>query len=176
MQRLVKGVKGLLLWCVRLTVLPLCEVVALVLGAVPGNIAHGVFERHGFHLLRKHYYLPVPDREDLGPAFWESRSELVGMQMNEEYALHLLDEVFPPYLREFAESFPLHESPGRNCRCRTRRRAPWRRRSSCCAPTPATTSPSTRGIPSTAGSRKKFVTPISNSLKSRSSSCVFSCK
>ena len=42
--------------------------------------------------------------------------------------------------------------PDGSGRWRTRRRAPWKRRSSCCAPTPGTIFPSTRGTPSTAGS------------------------
>lgn len=106
-------VKSILLWCAKLVLLPVCELVALVLGRLPGDMAHGVFYRHGFHLLRKHYFLPIPDEEDLGAGFWDSRSDMVGVEMNDRHALHLVEEVFPPYLLEFSESFPLRETPGR---------------------------------------------------------------
>lgn len=105
--------RTILLWGVKAVVLPVCWLVSLVLRVLPGNMAHGVFDRHGFHLLRKHYFLPVPDAEDLGAGFWDSRSELVGVDMNDEEALHLVEQVLPPYLREFSLAFPLHESAGR---------------------------------------------------------------
>lgn len=76
------------------------------------NAAYESFYKHGFHLLRRHYYLPIPDREDLHEGFWQQRSELVGVDMNESGALDLLDTVFPPYVREFRELFPDHQMPG----------------------------------------------------------------
>ena len=40
--------------------------------------AHRVFDADGFHLLRKHFYLPIPEPEDLGESFWARQSEMVG--------------------------------------------------------------------------------------------------
>jgi len=112
-KRLVGGLERGLLWCLRFAMVPVCELVALILSIIPVNDAHGVFYRHGFHLLKKHYYLPIPDEEDLSSEFLKSESEMVGVEMNDQHALHLMDDVFPPYLREFGQSFPVHESPGR---------------------------------------------------------------
>lgn len=65
----------------------------------------------GFHLLRrKDHYLPIPDEGDFGDGFWERRSEMVGVEMNDPYALDLLADVFPPYVREFRDAFPLHST------------------------------------------------------------------
>ena len=73
--------------------------------------AHSIFSEQGFHLLPKwDFYLPIPDEADLGDAFWEKRSEMVGVDMNEGYALGLLKDVFPAPVSEFRETFPLHQS------------------------------------------------------------------
>jgi predicted O-methyltransferase YrrM len=64
----------------------------------------------GFHLLRRHYDQPIPEKAELDNAFWQRRSELVGLEMNDRYALDLLQNVFPLYLGEFGEAFPLHRS------------------------------------------------------------------
>ena len=64
----------------------------------------------GFHLLRRHYDTPVPERADLDDAFCRRHSELVGLDMNDEHALGLLRNVFPQYLPEFRRSFPVYPS------------------------------------------------------------------
>jgi hypothetical protein len=69
--------------------------------------AHQIFFEHGFHLLRKHYYLPIPDLDELTEEFWQTQSDLVGLDMNEQYGLELLEQVFPRYLPEFRGAFPL---------------------------------------------------------------------
>ncbi len=65
------------------------------------------FARSGFHLLRRHYYLPIPDEEDLGPGFFERLTEMPGVEMDEPAFLHLLESVFPLYLDEFRARVPL---------------------------------------------------------------------
>src|SRR5687768_11889521 len=77
---------------------------------MPGNEAYDIFSKHGYHLLRKHYYLPIPEQSDLDDAFWEKRSELIGIEMNDAGALDLLENVFPRYVDEFRQQFPLHQS------------------------------------------------------------------
>lgn len=59
-------------------------------------------------MLRKHFYLPIPDETELENEFWERRSDLVGLDMNDEYALELMDQVFPRHVEEFRKTFPLH--------------------------------------------------------------------
>ncbi len=76
------------------------------------DAAHEIFFANGFHLLRKHFYLPIPDRAEIEAP---SVSDLVGVEMNDAYALSLLENVFPPYAEEFRGQFPIHrqgESPG----------------------------------------------------------------
>jgi hypothetical protein len=59
----------------------------------------------GFHLTRKHFYSPIPEAEDIEPAYWESVSELTGVDLNIEAALELLNGVFPRYMSEFRSRF-----------------------------------------------------------------------
>ncbi len=109
-KRVVQNLKRLFSRCLCLLVLPICELTAAMLRYVPANIAYHTFYRHGFHLLKKHYYLPIPEEEDLNEAFQERRSAMVGLDMNEAYAQDILQTVFPLYLEEFRQSFPLHQS------------------------------------------------------------------
>ena len=111
--RIVRTLRPLVGSVARVVMTPLLEFTAVVLSITPGNIAHGIFYRHGFHLLMKHYYLPIPEEGDLGGQFWERQSELVGIEINDDDALHIMDEVLPPYLQEFRLSFPVHESSQR---------------------------------------------------------------
>lgn len=74
---------------------------------VPGNDAYAIFERHGYHLLKKHYYLPIPEPADIDGVFRTGPSEMVGVEMNETGARALLHDVFPNYTEEFRRLFPL---------------------------------------------------------------------
>jgi hypothetical protein len=97
----------------RRPILAASELTAILLNRyVPGNAAHDIFYKHGFHLLRKSYYLPIPDKADLDCRAWDKRSELVGIEMNDGAALKLLGDVFPPYIDEFRASFPDHQAAG----------------------------------------------------------------
>ena len=69
------------------------------------------FAGSGFHLLRKHYYLPIPDEADLS-GFQERLSGLPGVEMNDRGALELLETVFPRYMDEFRAAVPLKAPPG----------------------------------------------------------------
>jgi hypothetical protein len=95
---------------VQPVVLLLALVTAMALRCLGGNPAHGVFQRFGFHLLRRNYYLPLPDAEDTHRSFWSVESELVGLDMNEAVALEYVENVFPPYLEEFRQRFPVHDT------------------------------------------------------------------
>jgi hypothetical protein len=86
---------------------PLAKATALCIGKIPGNPYHDLFSRHGYHLLRKHFYLPIPADEDIPSDYWEKHSELIGIDMNEQGALELLESVFPRYMDEFRGRFPL---------------------------------------------------------------------
>ncbi len=103
------------LWLIRNLIQPLILKVSglIAIGLyryVPDNAAHKVFSKHGFHLLRKHFYLPIPDSADLNEQFWQTRSQLVGIEMNDPAALDLLQNIFPLYAEEFRGLFPIHQS------------------------------------------------------------------
>lgn len=77
--------------------------------AIGFDVPHRVFSRHGFNLLERNFFLPIPDEEDLDEAFWRRRSDLVGVDVNEPAALALLDDVLPRYAREFGQAVPVHQ-------------------------------------------------------------------
>lgn len=76
---------------------------------VPGNRAHDSFAKHGFHLLRKHFYLPIPDETDLKDPMLKASSDLVGIDLNEDEALTILRDIYPKYRAEFQQAFPLQK-------------------------------------------------------------------
>jgi Methyltransferase domain len=86
----------------------LAEMLAQRLSSLGGDPMHDIFYRHGFHLLRKHYYLPIPDDTDRLEAFWETQSAMVGVNTNDAMALDLMENVLAPYLAEFRGRFPTH--------------------------------------------------------------------
>src|SRR5205807_789891 len=73
---------------------------------VPGNDAYGAFSKHGYHLLRKHFYLPIPDEADLTCT---RPSDLVGLEMNDEVALGILRDIVSHYNDEF-NRFPIEST------------------------------------------------------------------
>src|SRR5579864_29048 len=79
---------------------------------VPDPEAYEVFHRRGYHLVRRHYYTPIPDEGDLDERFWKTESQMIGIDMNEAGALRLLDDVFPLYMEEFRARFPLRAADG----------------------------------------------------------------
>ncbi|MBN8908378.1 MAG: hypothetical protein J0H99_17540, partial [Rhodospirillales bacterium] len=87
----------------------LAEELARRIEKLPGNPLHETFYRHGFHLLRKHFYLPIPDDTDGLDDFWKQPSALPGLDMNDTAALDLMERIAPPYLAEFRERFPVQQ-------------------------------------------------------------------
>ena len=78
---------------------------------LPGNAFHALFDSAGFHLLRKHFYVPLPEMNEIKPEDWTTPSPLTGVDMNEAAAHELMDVVLPPYLAEFRNRFPIHAGP-----------------------------------------------------------------
>ena len=78
---------------------------------LPGNPFTQLFDEAGFHLLRKHYYVPLPELSDIAPGDWSKPSRMAGVDMNAPAALELMDTVLPPYLAEFRARFPIHAPP-----------------------------------------------------------------
>ncbi|MBC7490231.1 MAG: class I SAM-dependent methyltransferase [Glaciimonas sp.] len=90
-----------------LSSLRLAEELARRIESQPGNPCHDVFYKHGFHLLRKHFYLPIPDDTDNLEEFWSQPSKMVGVNIDDGAALNLMEIVCPPYLKEFRARFPI---------------------------------------------------------------------
>jgi len=78
---------------------------------VPGNQFHGLFDEAGYHLVRKHFYVPLPELDDIKPDAWTTPSTLAGVDMNEDAAHELMDVILPPFLAEFRARFPIHAVP-----------------------------------------------------------------
>ncbi len=62
-----------------------------------------VFSLFGCYLFRKHYYLPIPEKEDL---VYQKETEMVGVEINEKLAFELLDNVILRFKPEF-NLFPI---------------------------------------------------------------------
>jgi len=77
---------------------------------MPSNKFHAVFDEAGYHLLRKHFYVPLPELVDIKPNDWVTPSSLAGVDMNEAAAHELMDIVLPTFLAEFRARFPLKAS------------------------------------------------------------------
>jgi len=83
------------------------EELARRIESLPGHPSHDIFYRHGFHLLRKHFYLPIPDDTDDLDGFWGSTSAMPGIDMNDSLALDVMEQICPCYLPEFRSKFPI---------------------------------------------------------------------
>lgn len=90
---------------VPLTLL-LHPIVFLMSKVFPQNEAHDLFYRYGYHLLRKHYYLPFPEA---GDEAYHYDSELVGINIDTETAFNLIENELKDYNQEF-KAFPIHTS------------------------------------------------------------------
>jgi hypothetical protein len=59
------------------------------------------WEKHGFHVTPVHFYQPIPDTRSLPDALWSTRSELVGIDMNDSFQLDLVRKHFPKFRDEY---------------------------------------------------------------------------
>jgi predicted O-methyltransferase YrrM len=73
-------------------------------------VRSGVFLEHfqrwealGFHVTPAHYYQPIPDSRELPESLWSKRYDMVGVDMNEAFQVHLVREVFPRYREEYRQ-------------------------------------------------------------------------
>jgi hypothetical protein len=69
-------------------------------------------DAQGFDLVRRHYYSPVTQAEDVAaPGFWDEQTSLRGVDMGEAAALALIADVLPRYLDEFRGRFVVEAGP-----------------------------------------------------------------
>ena len=71
------------------------------------------WEKKGFYITPNHFYQPIPETRALKNNLWEKESELIGIDMNINFQLYLLQEVFPRYSNEY-NIFP-HEKTDIPC-------------------------------------------------------------
>lgn len=67
-----------------------------------------LWEARGYHVTPNHYHEPVPNLGGLSDALWQRRSDLVGIELNVEEQLRLLDDLSAAYKKDY-ESFPREE-------------------------------------------------------------------
>jgi predicted O-methyltransferase YrrM len=70
---------------------------------VRGNEAYPIFLRRNLYLLRKHYYLPIPDAEDCNQEYWDSISELAGIEIDAENIKHFMERNLKPFMPELKQ-------------------------------------------------------------------------
>jgi predicted O-methyltransferase YrrM len=68
------------------------------------------WQRLGFHITPNHFYEPIPDTRDLKDELWTRRSELIGIEINEEKQIDLLFQFSSKFKNEY-ESFPRFRTP-----------------------------------------------------------------
>ena len=78
-----------------------------------------LYQSKGWHATPVHFYQPVPDTTELSSKLWEEPSELVGVDVNMEKQLELLEEFSARYIPEY-HSIP--ETPPRSASEYTRAR------------------------------------------------------
>jgi len=61
-----------------------------------------IFQRLGFHVIPNHYTQPVPDTRTLNPRLWSRESTIVGVDLQEQGQLQLLNTFHAAYAREYA--------------------------------------------------------------------------
>jgi hypothetical protein len=66
------------------------------------KISWNAWEKKGYHVVKIHYYQPIPDSSALADDIWKKESELVGIDMNEKYQFELLNKTFPKFKEEYA--------------------------------------------------------------------------
>ena len=84
-------------------------IATVILHCLQSGRVHQIFpfwEKHGFHVTPVHFYQPIPDTQSLPDALWSTRSDLVGIDMNDAVQLDLLRKHFPKFRDEY-ERFPI---------------------------------------------------------------------
>lgn len=60
---------------------------------------------NGYHVIPKHYYSPIPDESDLSAAYWADISKLVGVEIDPEIPMALVDGPLARFFAEFRQQF-----------------------------------------------------------------------
>ncbi len=60
---------------------------------------------NGYHVIPKHYYSPIPDESDLSAAYWADISKLVGVEIDPEIPMALVEGPLARFFAEFRQQF-----------------------------------------------------------------------
>lgn len=71
------------------------------------------WQKLGVHIVPNHFHGPVPDTSQLDERIWLSKSELSGINMNEEKQLQLLGEFKAEFKNEY-DAFPIEKPAASN--------------------------------------------------------------
>ncbi len=78
--------------------------------AISDAALESMAKARGYDLVRKHYYSPIPSEDDCAAnGFWDSRTDLPGLDMGEAAGRDLMANVFPSYLAEFRSQYAIRE-------------------------------------------------------------------
>jgi len=66
-------------------------------------------EKFGYHITPVHYYSPIPDTRALREFDFEKKSSLLGIDMNLEEQINLIDNIFPKFRHEYI-TFPVKKN------------------------------------------------------------------
>lgn len=68
-----------------------------------------IFQKIGLHVILNHFYEPIPDTRTLKDDLWSNNSNLVAININDEYQNQILSE-FSSMFKEEYEVFPLNKN------------------------------------------------------------------
>lgn len=68
-----------------------------------------LWENKDYHVITNHFYEPIPDTRELNDSLWTKNSEMVGVNLNEEFQLNLLSQFTSRFKKEY-EYFPLNKT------------------------------------------------------------------
>jgi predicted O-methyltransferase YrrM len=79
----------------------LCHLCMVVVYHIVFVRLFAVWERMGFHITPNHFYQPIPDTRSLTDDLWLRKSELVGVDVNEQGQIQLLREFSSRFRNEY---------------------------------------------------------------------------
>jgi hypothetical protein len=66
----------------------------------------------GYHLIRRHYYSPIPDAADIPESYWHGTFEMPGVDLGYQHGHAFMQDVARSHMASFRETFPLHKHDG----------------------------------------------------------------
>ena len=108
MRKAAKGVARRIVDLIRPVIYATLPFMAWIIARlVRGNEAYPIFSRKNLYLLRKHFYTPIPEAEDCTQDYWDSVSELVGIEINIEAIKKFVEQELGAYKPELRR-YPFH--------------------------------------------------------------------